>query len=65
MKQVILETWVGLSVFIWVINALSLVMLPQAMWDWFHLIGYFVGTSLNFGIALNVLLNYVNKLNKI
>jgi hypothetical protein len=65
MKQVILETWVGFSLFLWVINGISLIMLPIAMWDWFHLIGFFVGTSFNFGFALNVLLNHVNKLNKI
>jgi hypothetical protein len=53
----ILETWFVFSVAIWIINGLSLIMLPQPLWDWFYLIPFFVGTSLNLGFSLNIYLN--------
>jgi len=65
MKQILIETWFTFSLFVWGLNLISLIMLPQMMWDWFHLVGFFIGTSINLIIALNVLLNRVYKLNKL
>ena len=61
-KKVLLETWFIFSIFIWLLNGLSLILLPKLMWDWFYLIPLFVGTTTNLVLALNVFLNKLNKL---
>jgi hypothetical protein len=65
MKDILLDTWFGFSIFIWALNILSLIMLPKMLWDWFYLLPLFVGTTINLIIAINVFLNRLNKLNNL